>query len=78
MTKEFFAEYMKKDNRRRREMLYVMNPIKFMTCQFLIEYHEQHRRDKVIVFSDNIFAMIFMIYLAILYKLIIICKIHIP
>lgn len=57
MTKEFFAEYMKKDNRRRREMLYVMNPIKFMTCQFLIEYHEQHRRDKVIVFSDNIFAL---------------------
>ncbi|QDZ25466.1 DNA repair helicase Rad25 [Chloropicon primus] len=57
MTKEFFAEYLKKDNRRRRELLYVMNPIKFMTCQFLIEYHEQHRRDKVIVFSDNIFAL---------------------
>jgi DNA excision repair protein ERCC-3 len=57
MTKEFFAEYLKKDNRRRRELLYVMNPIKFMTCQFLIEYHEQHRKDKVIVFSDNIFAL---------------------
>ena len=57
MTKEFFAEYMKKENRRRRELLYVMNPNKFMTCQFLIEYHEQHRKDKVIVFSDNIWAL---------------------
>ena len=57
MTKEFFAEYLKKENKSRRELLYVMTPIKFMTCQFLIEYHEQHRRDKVIVFSDNIFAL---------------------
>jgi len=57
MTKEFFAEYLKKDNVRRKELLYVMNPIKFMTCQFLIEYHETQRRDKVIVFSDNIFAL---------------------
>lgn len=34
-----------------------MNPYKFMATHFLIRYHEERRRDKVIVFSDNIFAL---------------------
>ena len=34
-----------------------MNPNKFRVCQFLIDYHERQRGDKVIVFSDNIFAL---------------------
>lgn len=34
-----------------------MNPNKFMACQFLIDFHERVRGDKVIVFSDNIFAL---------------------
>lgn len=34
-----------------------MNPMKFMSCEFLINYHEQVRGDKIIVFSDNIFAL---------------------
>lgn len=34
-----------------------MNPNKFRVCQFLIRYHER-RNDKIIVFSDNIFALI--------------------
>jgi DNA excision repair protein ERCC-3 len=34
-----------------------MNPNKFMACQYLMQFHEQQRRDKVIVFSDNIFAL---------------------
>jgi len=37
-------------------MLYAMNPNKFRICQYLIEEHER-RGDKVLVFSDNIFAL---------------------
>jgi len=33
-----------------------MNPRKFQACQYLIDYHEK-RGDKVIVFSDNVFAL---------------------
>jgi len=33
-----------------------MNPRKFQACQFLIDYHEK-RGDKIIVFSDNIYAL---------------------
>lgn len=37
-------------------LLYCMNPKKFQACQFLIRYHED-RGDKIIVFSDNVFAL---------------------
>lgn len=37
-------------------LLYCMNPKKFQACQFLIKYHEE-RGDKIIVFSDNVFAL---------------------
>ncbi|KXZ51043.1 hypothetical protein GPECTOR_14g30 [Gonium pectorale] len=57
MTAEFYREYLKKENAPRRQLLYVMNPTKFMACQFLIEHHERVRGDKVIVFSDNIWAL---------------------
>ncbi|KAJ7521765.1 hypothetical protein O6H91_19G067000 [Diphasiastrum complanatum] len=57
MTKEFFAEYLKKDNSRKRQALYVMNPNKFRACEFLIRFHEQQRGDKIIVFADNLFAL---------------------
>jgi hypothetical protein len=33
-----------------------MNPKKFQACQFLIKYHEE-RGDKIIVFSDNVYAL---------------------
>ena len=36
-------------------MFYVCNPNKFIACEYLIGLHEA-RGDKVIVFSDNIFA----------------------
>ncbi|GAX74989.1 hypothetical protein CEUSTIGMA_g2435.t1 [Chlamydomonas eustigma] len=57
MTKEFYSEYLKKENGPRRQLLYVMNPNKFRACQFLINFHEGQRGDKVIVFSDNIWAL---------------------
>ncbi|KAK6777657.1 hypothetical protein RDI58_024375 [Solanum bulbocastanum] len=57
MTEEFFAEYLKQENHRKRKALYVMNPNKFRACEFLIRFHEQQRADKIIVFSDNLFAL---------------------
>jgi DNA excision repair protein ERCC-3 len=35
-----------------------MNPRKIQACQFLIDYHER-RGDKIIVFSDNVYALEF-------------------
>ncbi|KAD0105140.1 hypothetical protein E3N88_44778 [Mikania micrantha] len=57
MTKEFFAEYLKKENSKKKQALYVMNPNKFRACEFLIRFHEQQRGDKIIVFADNLFAL---------------------
>ncbi|KAJ3332056.1 hypothetical protein HDU76_001449 [Blyttiomyces sp. JEL0837] len=55
MTKEFFKEYWEQTSRK-RQLLYAMNPNKIQACQYLIEYHEA-RGDKIIVFSDNVFAL---------------------
>lgn len=55
MTSDFYREYLKETSRKRR-LLFVMNPTKFQACQFLIDYHEK-RGDKIIVFSDNVFAL---------------------
>lgn len=55
MTPEFYREYLNETSRKKK-LLYVMNPRKFQACQFLIDYHEK-RGDKIIVFSDNVFAL---------------------
>ncbi|ORY49792.1 DNA repair helicase rad25 [Rhizoclosmatium globosum] len=55
MTKEFYKEYLGQSSRK-RQLLYVMNPSKIQVCQYLIEMHER-LGDKVIVFSDNVFAL---------------------
>ncbi|CAB3984583.1 TFIIH basal transcription factor complex helicase XPB subunit-like, partial [Paramuricea clavata] len=55
MTPEFYREYLNIRSRKRK-LLYVMNPNKYRTCEFLVKYHER-RNDKVIVFSDNVFAL---------------------
>jgi DNA excision repair protein ERCC-3 len=55
MTSEFYSEYLNA-NPRKKMLLYIMNPTKFQACQFLIEYHER-RGDKIIVFSDNVYAL---------------------
>lgn len=55
MTPEFYREYLREQTRKRM-LLYCMNPRKFQACQFLIKYHED-RGDKIIVFSDNVFAL---------------------
>lgn len=55
MTTEFYSEYMREKSRK-ASLLYIMNPRKFQACQYLIDYHEK-RGDKVIVFSDNVYAL---------------------
>ncbi|KAF6001581.1 TFIIH basal transcription factor complex helicase XPB subunit [Cyanidiococcus yangmingshanensis] len=55
MTAEFYREYLQRGSAKRR-LLYAMNPHKFRSCEFLMKFHES-RGDKVIIFSDNIFAL---------------------
>lgn len=55
MTTEFYREYLREKSRKRM-LLYCMNPKKFQACQFLIDFHEK-RGDKIIVFSDNVYAL---------------------
>ncbi|OAA62031.1 Xeroderma pigmentosum group B protein (XP-B) [Niveomyces insectorum RCEF 264] len=55
MPTEFYEQYLQIDARN-RSLLCVMNPAKFQACQCLINYHES-RGDKIIVFSDNVYAL---------------------
>lgn len=55
MSPEFYREYLSCKTAKKM-LLFVMNPNKFRACQFLIRYHER-RNDKIIVFSDNVFAL---------------------
>lgn len=55
MTAEFFSEYLRQPVATGR-LLYAMNPNKFRACEYLMRFHEA-RGDKVIVFSDNVFAL---------------------
>lgn len=43
-----------------------MNPTKIQACQYLIEYHEA-MGDKIIVFSDNVFALKVVCLVSLLY-----------
>lgn len=56
MSTEFYSEYLKAGTPNKKNLLFTMNPNKFQACQFLKEYHEA-RGDKIIVFSDNVFAL---------------------
>jgi len=55
MTPEFYAAYLTASIHKQM-LLYVMNPSKFRACEYLIRLHEA-RGDKVLVFSDNVFAL---------------------
>lgn len=52
-TVDFYEEYLKSDNRKKM-LLYVANPNKFLICKSLIQHH---KNDKIIIFSDNIFCL---------------------
>ena len=55
MTPEFYDQYLQA-SKSKKPLFYIMNPAKFHACQYLINYHEA-RGDKIIVFSDNVFAL---------------------
>ncbi|XP_023725094.2 general transcription and DNA repair factor IIH helicase subunit XPB, partial [Cryptotermes secundus] len=55
MAPEFYREYLMCKTSKKL-LLYVMNPSKFRSTQYLVRYHER-RGDKTIVFSDNVFAL---------------------
>lgn len=55
MSAPFFRAYLN-EKTRKKKLLYIMNPKKFQICQYLIQYHE-NRGDKIIVFSDNVYAL---------------------
>jgi DNA excision repair protein ERCC-3 len=62
MTKEFYSEYIRGcisggTNSRVQRLLYVMNPTKVRTCEYLVRYHVK-RGDKIIIFSDDVPALI--------------------
>ena len=40
MTAEFYKKYLSNDQAAKRQILYCMNPNKFMTCQYLMQFHE--------------------------------------
>ncbi|KAI8850699.1 P-loop containing nucleoside triphosphate hydrolase protein [Chytridium lagenaria] len=56
MTGDFYREYLKADSRKKR-LLCVMNPSKFMAAEYLIRTREA-ANDKIIVFSDNVYALL--------------------
>ncbi|EDO08559.1 DNA repair helicase rad25 family protein [Babesia bovis T2Bo] len=55
MTAPFYREYLRSDCAKKRR-LWSCNPVKLATCEYLLKFHEA-RGDKVIVFSDNLFAL---------------------
>ena len=56
MTEMFSKEYKITQDYWRRFHLYLSNPEKFFALQYLVRYHEA-RKDKILVFSDDIFTL---------------------
>lgn len=56
MTASYYREYLDCSHAKKRK-LWVCNPNKLRVCEFLIRWHEQ-RGDKILVFSDSLFALI--------------------
>lgn len=60
MTKEFYAEYIRRSmgsNSRLQRLLYTLNPRKFRACEYLVNFHTK-RGDKIIIFSDDVPALV--------------------
>lgn len=62
MVQEFYRAYLNKEHAARKQLLYVMNPNKFMACQFLVEYHERvqftclhEKPSKKLMIHDSLF-----------------------
>lgn len=63
MTKEFFIEYLRLDalkghkQKRTQQLLYILNPVKFRTCEYLLNKHRDLGH-KIILFSDDVPALL--------------------
>uniref|UniRef100_A0A7S2S5M8 DNA 3'-5' helicase n=1 Tax=Mucochytrium quahogii TaxID=96639 RepID=A0A7S2S5M8_9STRA len=58
MTRDFFKKYLNpQTDGKLKQLLYVMNPNKFAICKMLMKYHVETKKDKVLIFSDNIPAI---------------------
>eukprot|EP01071_Lankesteria_metandrocarpae_P010135 Lankesteria_metandrocarpae@DN5291_c0_g1_i2.p3 len=55
MVSEYFRHYLSSSHAKQRK-LWVCNPNKLRVCEYLMRFHEA-RMDKVIVFSDNLYAL---------------------
>ncbi|KAI5180373.1 DNA excision repair protein ERCC-3 [Nematocida sp. AWRm80] len=55
MTGDFYKQYLITDARKKR-LLGTMNPTKMHICEYIIKKHEA-MGDKIIVFSDNVYAL---------------------
>ena len=58
MTGPFMQEYLSAKGPRLKQLLYVMNPSKLRTVEYLVRFHEE-RGDKIIVFSDLVYSLKF-------------------
>lgn len=58
MTPVFYKEYLAR-SKMQTKRFYVCNPNKFIACEYLMRLHEA-RGDKIIVYSDNIFAQVYL------------------
>ena len=56
MTAEFYSEYLHEKERNVKNLLYVLNPMKCLACDYLMKHHEA-RGDKILIFCDNIYAI---------------------
>jgi DNA excision repair protein ERCC-3 len=53
MSSLFMRDYLREENDKRRQFLYVMNPNKYAGCEFLMREHEK-LGDKILIFSDTV------------------------
>ena len=57
MAKDFYDSYLRESDHKKKKLLCVMNPIKFLTCEYLMRQHME-RGDKILVFCDDVFPLI--------------------
>jgi len=57
LTDEFLTQYNNATSEDAKHVIQTMNPTKFNVCSFLIQYLMTHRKDKIIIFGDNVHSL---------------------
>ena len=57
MTRDFYREYLSQEVAAQRTALSIMNPTKCFVLHRLLEEHASRRGDKIIVFSESVYAL---------------------